>query len=54
MELTVDTGKGYVLPDKQDKSKQIIGVIPIGAAFTPVRKVVLQRRGDPRRLQDRL
>lgn len=39
MELTVDAGKGYVLPDKQDKSKQIIGVIPIGAAFTPVRKV---------------
>lgn len=39
MELTVDAGKGYVLPDKQDKSKQVIGVIPIGAAFTPVRKV---------------
>jgi DNA-directed RNA polymerase subunit alpha len=39
MELTVDMGKGYVLPDKQDKSKQTIGVIPIGASFTPVRKV---------------
>ncbi len=39
MEMTVDSGKGYVLPDKQDKSKQVIGVIPIGAAFTPVRKV---------------
>jgi len=39
MELIVDEGKGYVLPEKQDKSKQIIGVIPIGAAFTPVRKV---------------
>lgn len=39
MELTVDIGKGYVLPDKQDKSKQTIGVIPIGASFTPVRKV---------------
>lgn len=39
MELTVDTGKGYVLPEKQDKSKQTIGVIPIGASFTPVRKV---------------
>ena len=39
MELTVDEGKGYVLPDKQDKSKQVIGVIPIGAAFTPVRRV---------------
>ncbi|BDI31337.1 DNA-directed RNA polymerase subunit alpha [Capsulimonas corticalis] len=39
MELTVEEGKGYVLPDKQDKSKQVIGVIPIGAAFTPVRRV---------------
>lgn len=39
MELTVDTGKGYVLPEKQDKSKQTIGIIPIGATFTPVRKV---------------
>ncbi len=39
MELTVDIGKGYVLPDKQDKSRQTIGVIPIGASFTPVRKV---------------
>ena len=39
MEMTVEEGKGYVLPEKQDKSKQIIGVIPVGAAFTPVRRV---------------
>ena len=39
MELTVKLGKGYVLPEKQDKSKQVIGNIPIGASFTPVRKV---------------
>jgi DNA-directed RNA polymerase subunit alpha len=39
MELAVEVGRGYVLPDKQDKSRQVIGVIPIGAAFTPVRKV---------------
>jgi DNA-directed RNA polymerase subunit alpha len=39
IELTVDTGRGYVLPDKTDKSRQVIGVIPIGAAFGPVRKV---------------
>ena len=39
MELTIDTGRGYVLPDKHDKTRQVIGVIPIGAAFTPVRKV---------------
>ncbi|MGO8673661.1 MAG: DNA-directed RNA polymerase subunit alpha [Capsulimonadaceae bacterium] len=39
MEMSVDEGKGYVLPEKHDKSKQVIGVIPIGAAFTPVRRV---------------
>ena len=39
MEMTVEEGKGYVLPEKQDKSRQVIGVIPIGASFTPVRKV---------------
>jgi DNA-directed RNA polymerase subunit alpha len=39
MELIVEEGKGYVLPDKQDKTKHVIGVIPIGAAFTPVRRV---------------
>lgn len=39
VELTIDTGRGYVLPDKQDKTRQVIGVIPIGAAYTPVRKV---------------
>jgi DNA-directed RNA polymerase subunit alpha len=37
IELTVDMGKGYVLPDKS--IAQQIGIIPIGAAFTPVRKV---------------
>ncbi len=36
MEMTVELGKGYVLPDKQEKVKPIIGVIPVGAAFTPV------------------
>ena len=39
MELVVKEGKGYVLPEKQDRSKQVIGNIPIGASFTPVRKV---------------
>lgn len=40
MEMTVEIGKGYVLPDKQErKASQPIGVIPVGAAFTPVRKV---------------
>src|SRR6266446_3006763 len=40
MELTVEVGKGYVLPDKQERrATQPIGVIPLGSAFTPVRKV---------------
>ena len=40
MEMTVEVGKGYVLPDKQERrSTQPIGVIPVGSAFTPVRKV---------------
>ncbi|MFQ3548437.1 MAG: DNA-directed RNA polymerase subunit alpha [Armatimonadota bacterium] len=39
-ELTVEKGKGYVLPDKHEKNKQSsIGVISIGAVYTPVRKV---------------
>jgi DNA-directed RNA polymerase subunit alpha len=39
MELTIEVGKGYVLPDKQERrANQPIGVIPVGSAFTPVRK----------------
>src|SRR5258708_6156435 len=40
MEMTVEVGKGYTLPDKQEhRANQPIGVIPVGSAFTPVRKV---------------
>lgn len=39
MDLYISWGTGYVLPEKQDKYKGIIGVIPVGAQFTPVRKV---------------
>ncbi len=40
MEMVVEVGKGYVLPDKQEhRTVQPIGVIPVGSAFTPVRKV---------------
>ena len=38
MEMTVEMGRGYVLPEHQEKVKPTIGVIPIGAAFTPVTK----------------
>ena len=39
MEMTVELGRGYVPPDKQERVRQTIGVIPVGALFTPVRKV---------------
>lgn len=39
MELYVGWGSGYVLPEKQEKYKGMIGVIPTGSQFTPVKKV---------------
>jgi DNA-directed RNA polymerase subunit alpha len=38
MELTVEMGSGYIQPAHQERFKGQIGVIPIGAAFSPVRK----------------
>ncbi len=39
MEMFVGWGVGYVLPEKQERYRGMIGVIPLGAQFTPVRKV---------------
>ena len=39
MEMTVERGKGYILPENQENVKESIGTIPVGAVFTPVRKV---------------
>jgi DNA-directed RNA polymerase subunit alpha len=39
MELYVGWGAGYVLPEKQERYKGMIGVIPTGSQFTPVKKV---------------
>lgn len=39
VEMYVGWGSGYVLPEKQDKYKGIIGVIPTGSQYTPVKKV---------------
>ncbi|MFN3682608.1 MAG: DNA-directed RNA polymerase subunit alpha [Fimbriimonadaceae bacterium] len=39
MDLYVGWGVGYVLPEKQEKYRGIIGVIPVGAQFTPVKRV---------------
>lgn len=38
-ELTIERGKGYVLPENQENVKNQIGVLPLGAVFTPVLKV---------------
>ena len=39
MELNVDTGKGYVSSDKNRPEDSPIGLIPIDAIYSPVRKV---------------
>lgn len=39
MEMYIGWGTGYVLPEKQDKYKGIIGVIPTGSQYTPIKKV---------------
>jgi DNA-directed RNA polymerase subunit alpha len=39
MEMTVEVGRGYMPPEKQDRARHSIGVLPVGAIFSPVRKV---------------
>ncbi|MBI1493000.1 MULTISPECIES: DNA-directed RNA polymerase subunit alpha [Rhodobacterales] len=39
MELTVDTGKGYVAAEKNKPEDAPIGLIPIDAIYSPVKKV---------------
>ena len=39
MELTVNTGKGYVPADKNKPEDAPIGLIPIDAIYSPVKKV---------------
>ena len=39
MEMEVNRGRGYVLADKHKKEGQPIGVVPIDALFSPVRRV---------------
>ena len=39
MELTVDTGKGYVPADKHRDEDMAIGLISVDAMFSPVKKV---------------
>jgi len=39
MELYIGWGSGYTLPEKQERYRGMIGVIPTGSQYTPVRKV---------------
>ena len=39
MELTVENGKGYVAADRNRPEESPIGLIPVDAVFSPVRKV---------------
>ncbi|MHA1558236.1 MAG: DNA-directed RNA polymerase subunit alpha [Alphaproteobacteria bacterium] len=39
MELTIQNGKGYVPASKQVFEDQVIGIIPIDAIFSPIRRV---------------
>ncbi len=40
MEMTVEIGQGYILPEKHERFKGQIGVIPVGSAFSPVQRVI--------------
>jgi len=39
MEMTVEVNTGYIPPEKHERYKHQIGVIPVGSSFTPVKKV---------------
>lgn len=39
MEITVDTGRGYVLAEKNKETNQPIGVLPVDSIYTPVKRV---------------
>lgn len=39
VDLYLGWGSGYVLPEKHEQFKGVIGIIPTGSQFTPIRKV---------------
>lgn len=56
-ELKVTWGTGYVLPERQERFKGVIGLIPIGTQFTPIKKanyIVEQTRVAQRTDYERL
>ena len=48
MEMEVESGRGYVAAEEQDKTRQAIGSIPLDSIYTPVRKVAF--RVEPTRV----
>lgn len=51
MEMKIEIGRGYVLPEKGVNRNDVIGDIPVPAAFGPIRKVNYQV--DPTRVGNR-
>jgi DNA-directed RNA polymerase subunit alpha len=51
IEMKIERGRGYVMPDKGTKTTDIIGEIPVPAAYGPVRKV--NYTVDPTRVGNR-
>ena len=51
MEMKVEKGRGYVLPEKSVNRTEMIGEIPVPAAFSPIRKV--NYHVDPTRVGNR-
>ena len=51
IEMKIERGRGYVMPDKGAKTTDIIGEIPVPAAYGPVRKV--NYTVDPTRVGNR-
>ncbi|MGH2639628.1 MAG: DNA-directed RNA polymerase subunit alpha C-terminal domain-containing protein, partial [Rhabdochlamydiaceae bacterium] len=57
VELKVTWGSGYVLPERQERYRGVIGLIPIGTQFTPVTRmnyIVEQTRVGQRTDYERL
>jgi len=42
MEMIVETGRGYVSADRNKKSSDTIGVIPVDSIFSPIRRVTYE------------
>ncbi len=47
-DLTVEQGRGYLSADRNKRTAPI-GVVPVDAIFSPVRRVVVRDRADPGR-----